>query len=169
MQHNSAELSKRSWTKQALAALAVILLAAVPALGLTTLGPEFFPSAPALADNLQTAGVSNGPLTFDAPMVKVQKSRPADVQNALGGEEGLLFTDWRFTASATLPDFSFATISDLYEDDPAGFAILSFQYFYVLQNQKHWTKQQRLLAYFILFAEYNALVSKVQAMSPDDE
>ena len=159
MQRNSVELSKRPWTNKALAALAVILLAAVPALGLTTLGPEFFPSAPALADNLQTAGVSNGPLTFDAPTVTLQKSRAADVQAASGGEDCLLFTDWRFTKGLNLNQIN-QGLFILYHCDPAGFVILSFQTFYVWQHRDVWTQQQRLTAYFIIYLEARWLLKE---------
>jgi len=110
MRLNTVDSSKEPWTKRVLGALVVVLLAAVPALGLTTLGPGFFPLRQLGKDGPGTepdVGVSNWLFTFDAPMATLQRVRPAeakDVRTLSEGdgtarEEVLLLSDWRFTQS----------------------------------------------------------------------
>jgi hypothetical protein len=84
--------------KAALGAIGVVLLAAVPALGLTALGTDFFPAGQ--AD--EGPAVSNGPLTFDAPTVTLRKVRPQEVLGDRSAAEpddaAVVLADWKFTA-----------------------------------------------------------------------
>jgi len=87
--------------KAALGAFGVVLLAAVPALGLTTLGSDFFPTGQA-SEESAGAQVSNGPFTFDAPLVSMRRVHPSearDARAALAGrdEAAVVLEDWRFT------------------------------------------------------------------------
>jgi hypothetical protein len=127
---NVTDAGKRSWAKYAVGALALTLVAGVPALGLTTLGADLF--AGPSADATPVAEVSNSPLTFDAPTATLQRVKP-ETQTA--AEDAMVLKDFRFTASPlfiglnTTPSPKTKTTQnlffDLFQNDPILFAILS--------------------------------------------
>lgn len=101
MQLSAVKMIQGRCTKVALGAVGVLLLAAVPALALTALGPDFFPTGQAADDGV--AGVSNGPLTFDAPAVTLRKVRPqeaGDVRPNRADEYAVVLPEWSFTKGA---------------------------------------------------------------------
>jgi len=94
--------------KQALKAVPVLLLAAVPGLGLTTLVPGAF-SHQQPQTNHGTGPdvvVSNHPFTFDAPTATLQRLMPGEAEgvqtasregDAAGRDDAVVLTDWKFT------------------------------------------------------------------------
>ncbi len=109
-------------TKAVLGALGVVLLAAVPALGLTALGPNFLPNGQAADEGV--VAVSNGPLTFDAPLVELRKTQPSesrDGQPAGAEDASVVLADWKFTG--TFPNTTgfevlAANLNVLYQKNP---------------------------------------------------
>jgi hypothetical protein len=81
-------------------ALSVLVLAAVPALGITRLGADAL-SSWALPGPDQVAGLSAGPLTFEAPstvLAGYQTAEEAHRALAKANQEGVTeLTDWTFT------------------------------------------------------------------------
>jgi len=114
MHLNKIPLAQGRVTARALGAVVIALLLAVPALGLTTLGPTFLTawegareSSPSTPDG----GVSANPLTFDAPTTTMLRLRPAGRESAqsapeagavAGREDVILFKDWKFTQLASV-------------------------------------------------------------------
>jgi len=96
----------RVWLMRGVGAVGVILLAAVPALGLTMLSPGLFPTRPAAEKVSPTdpeVVVTYGPLTFDAPTTTLQSvkaSEPGSRPPSIGGRTQLLPPN-RLTASRT--------------------------------------------------------------------
>jgi len=84
-------------------ALSVLVLAAVPALGITRLGADAL-SSWALPGPDQVAGLSAGPLTFEAPstvLAGYQTAEEAHRALAKANQEGVTeLTDWTFTLTA---------------------------------------------------------------------
>ncbi len=116
-------------TKAALGALGVALLTAVPALGLTILGPDFFPTGQATEGRM--APVSNGPLTFDAPVVTLRKVHPTAVRDTRPGAAGaddaaVVLADWKFTGTLTVFDCLVMDLQQLYKTNPLAYAYLAF-------------------------------------------
>jgi len=95
------ERRKEPWARRSVGAVAVLLLAAVPALGLTSLGGTLFPLGRGIG---LAGGVLDGPLTFDAPTMTLHKVNPEKA----GPEEAIVFTDWKFTQTG---DYSLSTAS----------------------------------------------------------
>jgi hypothetical protein len=102
-------VSKGLGAKRAFSACAFLLVAAVPAMGLATLGPRSFSQWQSRAGELLTAPVvqgSNDPLTFDAPTVTLAqlKSPEGNAETtpregvAEGQEKAILLDDWKYTA-----------------------------------------------------------------------
>jgi hypothetical protein len=161
---------KGRWTQRALAAVAVVLLTAVPALALTTLGPDYLPWGPDGEDGVKTAGISDGPFTFDAPAVALQKARPAA---APAEKVALLLKDWRFTQGDSLDGLppngwvplTGANIADLKEDNPQGFNFIALQLFLNFTNSDL-TQQQRLVCLLFIVLETEFLLQQLNKMSP---
>jgi hypothetical protein len=100
----------RSWFRIAPAALAALVLTAVPALAITRLGAAMFSSGNSSRDNSETRGareieeVASSPLTFDAPSLTVMRAsfvdRAALAASGARGEElepATVVDDWKFT------------------------------------------------------------------------
>jgi hypothetical protein len=100
----------RSWLRIAPAALAALVLTAVPALAITRLGAAMFSSGNSSRDNSETQGapeieaVASSPLTFDAPSLTVMRAsfvdRAALAAAGAKGEElepAAVVDDWKFT------------------------------------------------------------------------
>jgi hypothetical protein len=109
MQQNTTDSLPQRWTRRAFGACAFVLLAAVPALALTTLAPAGF-ALPPLGDvgpgTAHAAGVSQAPFTFDAPTVTLRRVRPGEGQDAgsasgegsvAAGKNPMVLADWQFT------------------------------------------------------------------------
>ncbi len=112
MPQQTKDTSKVSWAKRAAGGIVFLLVAAVPALGLATLGPSSFSFrhqddyGPLV---LRADEVANGPLTFDAPTtaLRTQKSREAQAAevapagwSAADRKEAILLTEWKFSGSS---------------------------------------------------------------------
>jgi hypothetical protein len=114
----------------ALGALAVVLVAAVPALGLTTLGGDFFPAGQA-SERAEVAVASASPLTFDAPAVSLRKVHPAGKRESLlasvGGDDAYVLDDFRFTANLTYGQLLSQDLLNLSKSDPVVFAFFVSQ------------------------------------------
>jgi hypothetical protein len=91
-----------AWMQRAIGIVAGVLLATVPAVGLTILGTNFF-SRSGADEAGQTAGgaaaVSNSLVRFDAPAVTLQRANPAAVGGAARQDDVVVLRDWQFTAA----------------------------------------------------------------------
>jgi hypothetical protein len=95
----------------------VLALVAVPAFGLTRLGPDLVSAWKAEGDAGQTApadALARGPLTFDAPAstlmrydAKAKDAGPTPARSDLAQEVSLVLDDWKFTAGPTDPVAAF--------------------------------------------------------------
>jgi len=111
MSPKKTALGKSPWTRRASGAVAIALLVAVPALGLTTLGPNVRAAWDVAKDGLSAApagAVSANPLTFDAPATTSLRLRPAGGAGneptpqagvVAAREDAIVLKDWHFTAS----------------------------------------------------------------------
>jgi len=97
MRTNTTEPTRGGWVKRAVGALAGVLLAAVPALALSTLAPDFVPSQ---NSGHEFAGSAN-PLTFNAPTDSLERLRSAEAEEGRAGrqEQPLTLRDWKFTGN----------------------------------------------------------------------
>jgi hypothetical protein len=91
-------------------ALALLVVSAVPALGLTTLGPDLVSAWKGdAAEPALTGGADEGPLTFDAPASTVLRegNRDRDAGPAPGGEdlarEAAVLGNWKPTGATSDP------------------------------------------------------------------
>jgi len=119
-------------TKVVLGAFGVVLLAAVPVLGLTTLGSDFFPTGQASEESAGAAQVSNGPFTFDAPLVSMRRVHPSEARDgrpasAEPDEAAVVLADWRFTQTQTVGQVIAADILKLAQTNPLAFLFLASQ------------------------------------------
>jgi len=104
MSLNTTESSNKPWTKRALGALTIVLLGAVPVLGLTVLSPGLFAASQA-GKGKTDAGVSANPFTFNAPTVSLQRQKseaeerpPASAEKGKASRENaFVLTDWEYT------------------------------------------------------------------------
>jgi len=98
MRPSAAATSGGFWTKRLAGSAAVLLLVAVPALGVFHLAPALLSVGRGFGlDAGFTAGL------FEAPTVTLNK-----VQPEVGPGEPLVFTDWQFTETG---DYSHSTVS----------------------------------------------------------
>lgn len=129
MQRNTIEAGKSPRMKFVLGALTVLVVAAVPALGLSVVGAELF-AAGQPAETNAVAEVSNAPFTFDAPTVSLHKAKP-EVQTA--AEDAMVLKDFQFTASSKLQTTQQIYLQ-LFQTDPILFVILSRGFVLALQD-----------------------------------
>ena len=96
-----AKAGRTPWIRRAFEALAVLLVAAVPALGLTTLAPETFSGSRATDKEGATPNlsVSSDPLTFDAPTATLRKVRPGEVEEnrRAPDKQTEVLPEWKYT------------------------------------------------------------------------
>jgi hypothetical protein len=126
MVRDTAKMIQGRCGKAVLGGIGVVLLAAVPALALSALGPDFFPGGQ--AD--EGPAVSSGPLTFDAPAVTLRKVRPHEAPGGRPASEpddaAVVLADWKFTATLTVFDCLVMDLQQLYRTNPLGYAYLAF-------------------------------------------
>jgi hypothetical protein len=99
-----ASLTAIRWgISRCLGAIGMVLLAAVPVLGLTVLRPGMFSAWPAPSKDTPVAG-SWGPFTFDAPTTTRERMKmvrlevdPRDSGKGDVPPEEVILSDWRFT------------------------------------------------------------------------
>src|SRR5437016_6228314 len=104
MSLNTTESSNKPWARRALGAFTIVLLGAVPVLGLMVLSPGLFAASQA-GKGKADAGVSANPFTFDAPTATLQRQKPeVDEQpttsakkGETGHEKDLVLADWEYT------------------------------------------------------------------------
>jgi hypothetical protein len=159
MVRDTAKGNLRRCGNAALGGVGVVLLVAVPALGLTALGPDFFPGGQGAGEG---PAVSNGPLTFDAPAVTLRKVRPPAAPGGRPAGEpddaAVILDDWKFTGTLTVFDCLVMDFQQLYKTNPAAYAYLvffvapplvsnSFAYFQSLPPQQQAALLLFLLAY----------------------
>jgi hypothetical protein len=127
MVRDTAKGNLRRCGNAALGGVGAVLLAAVPALGLSALGPGFFPGSQSADEG---PAVSIAPLTFDAPAVTLRKVRPPAVPGGRPAGEpddaAVILDDWKFTATLTVFDCLVMDLQQLYKTNPLGYAYLVF-------------------------------------------
>jgi hypothetical protein len=106
-QQNVPMGTTRTWIVRGLGAVGMVLLASVPALGLTVLSPGLFSAPPSGAEASPTApevAVSWTPLAFDAPTTTLERMKAAEPgtrarvsDGATAKAEEIVLSDWRFT------------------------------------------------------------------------